>query len=69
MRKRAVAGFVTLAIGVILTGIGYQKKVAVSADNLTAETLQTTSVALFLGIALIILSAILFIAASGSKKS
>jgi hypothetical protein len=66
MRKKVTAGFITLAIGVILTGFSYGKR-ALSADTITEASMQTISISLFIGIALIILSAILFIRASDSK--
>ncbi len=69
MKKKLIGGFTTLALGVMLVAGSYASKAALSADQLSSSASQTIAIALFLGIALIILSAILFIKASGVDET
>jgi hypothetical protein len=68
MRKKVLAGFIFLAVGIILSGFGMGTR-ALNADSIQNGAVQTVTLTLFIGIAFIILSAILFIRASGEKKS
>lgn len=69
MKKKLVGGFATLVLGIIMVSGSYIGKNALSADEMTPTTVQTISISLFIGVALIILSAILFIKASSTEKS
>lgn len=68
MKKKLAGGFVTLILGIVMVAGSYIGKGALSADEMSPTTMQTISVSLFIGIALILLSAILFIKASGTDK-
>lgn len=69
MRKKVVGGLATLMVGIVLTGIGITGRYALSADQMvSSNTVRAVSASLFLGVALIMLSAILFIRASGDAK-
>lgn len=70
MRKRVVSGMATLIVGAISSVIGVIGKYSLHADERTisANAVKAVSASLFVGIALIMLSAILFIRASGETK-
>ncbi len=68
MKKRLFGGFATLILGIVMVAGSYVSKGTLSADEMTTTAMQTISISLFIGIALIILSAILFIKASGTEK-
>lgn len=68
MKKKLAGGFVTLVLGIVMVAGSYIGKGAYSADELSQTAVQTISISLFVGIALIILSAILFIKASGTER-
>ena len=68
MKKKLAGGFVTLVLGILMVSGSYIGKGAYKADEMSPTALQSISISLFIGIALIILSAILFIKASGTEK-
>ena len=67
MRKKLAGGFITLVLGIVLVAGSYTGKSALSADEMSPTAIQTISISLFIGVALIILSAILFIKASSTE--
>ena len=68
MKKQVIGGFVTLGMGIVLTAFSFLKRNTLSADTVPDGVVQSVSISLYIGIALIILSAILFIRASGETK-
>lgn len=69
MKKKLLGGFVTLVLGIVMVAGSYIGKSTLKADEMSPTAIQGISISLFIGIALIILSAILFIKASGTEKS
>ncbi|MDO8513111.1 MAG: hypothetical protein Q7S37_01280 [bacterium] len=68
MRKKLTGGFVTLVLGIVMVAGSVVGKSTLSADEMSPATFQTITLSLFIGVALIILSAILFIKASSVER-
>jgi len=71
MRGKIISGIATFLLGAFLVGLGLSGLFAVSADvsGLTTRTFKVLEISLFIGLALMLISAALFIWAVVSEAS
>ncbi len=69
MRSRIIQAFISLGLGIGFVAFSLEGRLKADTGTWSQGVIQMISVSLFIGIALIILSAILFIAASSKKSS
>lgn len=67
MRIKTKLGIGAFIIGLVLTAFGSLTYWSVKADTLSDQTIEAVKVSFYIGISLIVISAILFILASASS--